>query len=334
MSMVAKSEKAIFNNQKIRWGILGTARIARKRMIKAIQLTEGNECTAIASRELNKAKNFAKEFNIPKFYGCYSDLLNDNEVDAVYIALPNSHHYQWVVQSAENGKHILCEKPLSYIPSEAKQMIDICLKNDIVLMEAHSYFLHPQYLKLFELLKADTIGRINQIQIYFSYPAKAEHGIRFSRALGGGSLLDIGCYGVDFINRIFDQDVNITSAEFRKENDIDTEFTGIFKMNTGIEILIRSSFIQNRQQTITINGDKGSIFLPQAFIPSDKYSFVFVKKNNSSFIETIENLDQYSLLVKNFKENFHLKKNLDLVYNNYIKNSHILNTLLNIRENN
>ena len=178
----------MYKEKSINWGILGLARIARKRMIEAIQKT-GSNIHAIASRDVEKALQLTTQLDldidIPVLYDSYDELLDDNKIDAVYIPLPNSMHYSWVIRAAEKGKHILCEKPLGYSTSQVQEMIQICKKRSVLLLEAHSYFLHPRYAALFKLLNEGIIGSVKQIQVHFSFPAREkEHGIRFKYELG------------------------------------------------------------------------------------------------------------------------------------------------------
>lgn len=322
----------MFNSSIIKWGVLGTARIFRKRMLKAFQHSSGHIIVAVASRDINKAEQLAKDHNIPKYYGSYDSILKDDEIQAVYIPLPNSLHYQWVIKAAEKGKHILCEKPLAYSMDEAKKMIQLCKDKNLVLLEAHSYFLHPQYEELFQILKNDLIGKIRQVQIYFSFPAQKEHAIRFAHELGGGSFLDIGCYGIDLMHQIFDQDIQDEDIIFKMKNNVDMEFLGVFKFIRDIEVVIRTSFFQERQQTLMLQGEKGTIFLPNAFIPSGDKALLFIKINKDSWIKEIENVDQYSLLIREFGKQISGKQNLNIQYERYVKNTKILEMLLKLRE--
>ncbi|ODS40126.1 MAG: hypothetical protein A7315_09520 [Candidatus Altiarchaeales archaeon WOR_SM1_79] len=314
--------KAMYKNSEINWGILGTARIARKRMIRAIQQSEGNICLAIASRSENRAKEVAEEFGIPKYYGSYEELIDDPEIDAVYIPLPNSIHHPWVIRTAKKGKHILCEKPLACNLSQVQEMVHVCQRQNIVLLEAFSYFLHPQYTKLNELLKDKIIGEINLIQVYFSFPAQKEHAIRFQSELGGGTLLDIGCYGIDFVQQIYNQKPQNLDALFKIENEVDVEFLGLIKFSDNKEAIIRTSFLQDRKQTLLLYGEKGNIFLPNAFIPTDDKAFLLIKTQTNSWIEEIENVDvdQYGLLVQLFRKLILSKQNMGVFYERYLRN--------------
>lgn len=328
--MVGKRKKVMYRKSEIKWGILGTARIARKRMIKAIQQSEGNVCFAIASRSKDRAKEVSGEFGIPKYYSSYEELINDTEINVVYIPLPNSLHYPWVLYTAEKGKHILCEKPLTYSSSQGSEMINACQSRGVVLLEAHSYYLHPQYKRLNEIIEKETIGKIRLIQVYFSFPIQKEHAIRLQPELGGGSLLDIGCYGVDFAHYVYNQEPQEIDALFKIENGVDIEFLGILKFGEKQEAIIRTSFFHEPQQFLLVSGEKGSVFLPNAFIPTNDKSYLLVKTQTNTWIEEIENVDQYSLLVQLFRKIILSKQDMNDFYKRYLRNISTIERFLKI----
>jgi predicted dehydrogenase len=328
--MVGKTKKAMYKSQHINWGILGTARIARKRMIKAIQQSKGNICLAIASRDINRAKEIAEAFDIPKYYGSYEELLNDSEIDAVYIPLPNSLHHMWVSRAAEKGKHILCEKPLACTLSQVQEMIDVCKRKSVVLLEAFSYCLHPQHIKLNELIKSEIIGKIKTIEVHFSFRALKEHAIRFQSELGGGTLLDIGCYGIDITHQIYDEEPQDIDTIVKMKNEVDLEFLGILKFSDGKEALIRTSFLQDRRQTLLLSGEKGCIFLPTAFVPTNGKIYLLIQKEADGLVEEVENSDQYSLLVQEFRKNVLLNQGMDVFYRRYLRNVRTIGRLLKV----
>lgn len=328
--MAEKIKKEMYKNLEIKWGILGTARIARKRMIKAIQQSEGNICIAIASRSKDRAKEVAEEFGILRYYGSYEELIDDPEINAVYIPLPNSLHYLWVLRTAEKGKHILCEKPLAYESSQGREMIHACQSRGLVLLEAHSYFLHPQYKRLNEIIEKGTIGKILLIQIYFSFPIQKKHAIRLQHELGGGSLLDIGSYGVDFIQQIYNQEPQEIDTLFKIKNGVDIEFLGILKFYEKQEATIRTNFFHERQQTLLISGEKGNVLLTNAFIPVEDKTFLFINTQTNSRIEEIENVDQYSLLVQLFRKLIISQQSMDVFYERYLRNISTIERFLRI----
>ncbi len=184
-------------NERVRIGILGTARIART-VIPHIVASEAAEIMAVASRSLQKAQAFAAEFQIPTVYGSYEELLRDPLIDAVYIPLPPTLHCEWTVRAAEAGKHVLCEKPLAVSAGEARQMIDACLSHHVVLLDGTMWYHTSRARAMKELIDNGSLGELTQVTSAFTFPGDvlAADNVRFSSSLGGGSLLDIGWYCV------------------------------------------------------------------------------------------------------------------------------------------
>ena len=184
------------SNQKIRWGVLGTAGIALKKVIPAMQLGQVTEVTAIASRDLAKAKEAAARLGIRKTYGSYEDLLADPEIDAVYNPLPNHLHAPWTIQAASAGKHVLCEKPIALNRSEVVAMMEARDRNRVKIGEAFMVRTHPQWLRAREIAQSGEIGAVRSFLGAFSYFNDDPHNIRNVASYGGGGLMDIGCYPI------------------------------------------------------------------------------------------------------------------------------------------
>ena len=180
-----------------RWGILSTANIGRKAVIPALMESEQAQVAAVASRTINHAQAFADEMGIPTAYGSYEALLADPEIDAVYIPLPNHLHKPWTVRAAEAGKHILCEKPLALNTEECQEMIAAAKANGVQLMEAFMYRYHPRVLAARQMIQDGAIGELKTIESAFTYRNEDTTNIRFQPEMGGGALLDIGCYCVN-----------------------------------------------------------------------------------------------------------------------------------------
>ena len=179
---------------KIRWGSLSTANIALKKVLPGMALASNCELTAIASRDLAKARQAATQLGIPKAFGTYEALLADPDIDAVYIPLPNDLHVPWSIKAAVAGKHVLCEKPIGMNAVEAQQLIAARDRTGVKIGEAFMVRLHPQWLRTRELIQQDRIGPLRLVQGAFSYFNIKPENIRNSLAAGGGALMDIGCY--------------------------------------------------------------------------------------------------------------------------------------------
>ena len=188
---------------KVRWGVLGAANIAVRKVIPAMQSGDWCEVTALASRDLEKAEEFAAELGIPKAYGSYDELLADSEIEAVYNPLPNHLHLPWSIKAAEAGKHVLCEKPIALNALEARQLLQVRDRTGLKIEEAFMVRTHPQWLKVRELIDAGRIGQVVSVAGHFSYNNPDKSNIRNVAEFGGGGLMDIGCYMILFARLVF-----------------------------------------------------------------------------------------------------------------------------------
>src|SRR5438045_2438354 len=194
------------SGKKVKWGVLGVAAIAVKKVIPAMQKGEWSEITAIASRDSRKAHDAAGKLGIPKAYGSYEELLSDPEIDAIYNPLPNHLHVPWSIKAAEAGKHVLCEKPLSMTVAEAQQLIAVRDRAGVKIGEAFMVRTHPQWLRTRELIRSGRIGALRSIVGVFSYFNRDPANIRNIPEAGGGALMDIGCYPITTSRFIFGEE--------------------------------------------------------------------------------------------------------------------------------
>ena len=190
--------------RKLRWGVLGVARIAVEKVIPAMQRCEWSQITAIASRDLAKAQKAARELGIAKAYGSYDELLADPEIEVVYNPLPIHLHVPWSIKAAEAGKHVLCEKPIGLCVEEGKKLREARDRAGVKIGEAFMVRTHPQWLKAQELVQSGRIGRLRVVTGFFSYHVTDPEDIRNILEYGGGGLMDYGCYGIFLSRFIFD----------------------------------------------------------------------------------------------------------------------------------
>src|SRR5713226_6500152 len=182
--------------QKVKWGVLGAASIATRKVIPAMQRGEWSAVTAIASRDLNKAKDAASKLVIEKAYGSYEELLADPEIEAIYNPLPNHLHVPWSIKAAEAGKHVLCEKPIGLSVDDATKLREARDRTGVKIGEAFMVRTHPQWLKSLEFVRAGRIGDLRAVIGFFSYSNTDPANIRNILEYGGGGLMDIGCYPI------------------------------------------------------------------------------------------------------------------------------------------
>src|ERR1035438_1799577 len=193
-------------SKKVRWGVLGVARIATQKVIPAMQLGEWSEIVGIASRDLAKARRAAADLKIPKSYGSYEELLADPEIEAVYNPLPNHLHVPWSIRAAEAGKHVLCEKPISLTVAECRTLIDVRDRTGVKIGEAFMVRTHPQWLRAREIVRSGQIGDLRAIMCAFSYFNRDPANVRNIEDWGGGGLMDIGCYPIQISRFLFEQE--------------------------------------------------------------------------------------------------------------------------------
>src|SRR5436190_18639540 len=207
--------------QKVRWGVLGAARIATTKVIPAMQQGQWCEITGIASRDRARAQETARHLGIPKAYGSYEEMLADSEIDAVYNPLPNHLHVPWSIRAAEAGKHVLCEKPIGMNAAEARELICLRDRTGVIMGEAFMIQTHPQWLRIVELVRAGRIGQLRSAVGTFSYFKLDADNIRNIRAYGGGSLMDIGCYPIKCARMVFGEEPMRVSASITRDPRVD-----------------------------------------------------------------------------------------------------------------
>ncbi len=191
---------------KVRWGILGVAKIATVKVIPAMQRGTFSDIVAIASRDREKARLAAADLGIPKSYGSYEELLADPEIEAIYNPLPNHLHVPWSIRAAEAGKHVLCEKPVSMTVAECRSLIDARNRTGVKIGEAFMVRTHPQWLRARELVRSGEIGDLRAVMTAFSYNNRDPKNIRNVEEWGGGALMDIGCYPIHLSRFLFGEE--------------------------------------------------------------------------------------------------------------------------------
>jgi predicted dehydrogenase len=211
------------NSSPVRWGVIGCADIAIRKVIPGMQGSTMSQVDAIASRSADKAATTAKSLGIPKSYGSYEALLADTDIEAVYIPLPNHLHAEWTIAAAAAGKHVLCEKPLAPSSADARRMIDACEQAGVKLMEAFMYRLHPLWKEVRRMVAGGSIGELLAIQSFFSYRNVDPNDIRNIAAFAGGALMDIGCYPVNVARMMFESEPLQVKASIRRDESFGTD---------------------------------------------------------------------------------------------------------------
>jgi predicted dehydrogenase len=257
---------------KVRWGVLGVAKIAVEKVIPAMQQGQWSEVTAIASRDRTKAVGAAATLGIPKAYGSYEELLTDPDVDAIYNPLPNHMHVPWTTKALDEGKHVLCEKPIALSADEARQLIAARDRTGAKVQEAFMIRTHPQWLKAKALVREGAIGELRSMLGVFSYFNRDPVNIRNRPEYGGGALMDVGCYLVNTSRFIFDREPARVIGLVQRDPEMRTDrLTSIMlDFDTGHSVGTCSTQLVASQR-MQIFGTSGRIELPIPFnAPPDR----------------------------------------------------------------
>ncbi len=256
-------------NTPVRFGILGYARIARLHLIPAMLEAKNAIPYAIASSSPEKLKEAKEAFGFQRAYNDYDSLLTDPNVDAVYIPLPNSLHKEWTIKAAKAGKHVLCEKPMALSEDDCQEMMAACRDNGVKLMEAFMYRFTPRIAKLNELLSSGAVGDVRHINSTFRFVLANPESIKLNPGLGGGSLWDVGCYPVNIIGMIVNDEPISVRAQKTAVNGIDMSLSAVLKYKSGILCTVNSGFDSQSAMLTEINGTEGTLIIRESFDQTD-----------------------------------------------------------------
>jgi len=287
---------------KVKWGVLGVASIAVRKVIPGMQAGEWSEIAAIASRDLAKGQTAAQKLGIAKVYGSYEELLADTDIEAVYIPLPNHLHVPWSIKAAEAGKHVLCEKPLSLSVAEAKTLLPVRDRAGVKIGEAFMVKTHPQWLRTRELIRSGRIGELKAIMGAFSYFNRDAANVRNVVEWGGGGMLDIGCYPIVTSRFIFGEEPTRVSGLIERDPEFKTDrlASAILDFPSGHATFVCSTQMVPSQR-MQFLGTKGRIEIEIPFnAPPDRATRIFVDDGKDVFgsgitIETLPICDQYTI---------------------------------------
>ena len=244
----------------VAWGLLSTAHINRL-VLAGARESDRVHVSGVASRDGKRAEEYASEHGIERAYGSYEDLLADPDIEAVYISLPNSLHVEWSIKALEAGKHVLCEKPLSRRAEEVEQAFAVAERTGRFLMEAFMYRHHPQTAKLKELVDGGGIGRLQLVRAAFSFPLRDSANVRLSADLGGGSLMDVGCYCVSGSRLLAGEPEQVYGEQVTGESGVDVLFAGTMRFPGDVVAQFDSGLYLPMRDELEAIGDQGSVFL-------------------------------------------------------------------------
>ena len=284
------------------WGILGPGFIATRAIIPAIQALPNSRVLAVASSNEERSREVALRFGIERSYSGYQALLDDPDVDVVYIALPNHLHREWTIRAAGMGKHVLCEKPLAMSAAECNEMIFACRQANVLLMEAVMYRFHPRMLYLKQMLVAREPGDIRFLHAAFSFNFNAPGNYRAYRQFGGGALLDIGSYCVNAARWLIGSEPDSSRAVISYSHEsIDLTTSAVLRFGEDVSAHIQCSFVAAEHQTIEVVGTTGAVTAPLAFTAWQNDTTMLLIQRGSVFErKEFAPADPYQLMVEHF----------------------------------
>ena len=283
-------------SEKVRWGILGTGKIARM-LASALRASQDGELVSVGSRDLDRAATLAAEFGAPR-HSSYDGVLADPDVDVAYIATHHPFHKEWAVRAADAGKHVLCEKPLAVMAEEARAIVETAERSGVFLLEAFAYRSHPQTHRLVELLRNDAIGEIRLVDAVFGYDAgPAPTNYLLVPELAGGSILDVGCYTTSMAHLVAAsaagalsvEAVDVTGGATIGTSGVDLSSTASLVFSTGVLARVACSIQANLESDVWIYGSHGRIHITSPWLPGRIGSGpLIVVERRGSDVETID----------------------------------------------
>jgi predicted dehydrogenase len=322
--------------EAVKWGVMGNATIARKCVIPAIGKSRNGRLHALATRSPAQAAQVVTDHHIDHVYDTYEALLDDPQVDLVYIPLPNHLHHSWTIRALEAGKHVLCEKPLACNAKGAMEMAAAAEKGRHLLMEAFMYRFHPRSLRIKQLVAEGAIGTPRLIRSAFCFRmADSEWSdppnVRLNPEMGGGALLDVGCYSVSVARWFLGAEPTQVQAQAEYDpGGVNVHMVGALGFADHGLASFEASFITALQQTYSILGSDGAIDLPHnAFVPWENEAVFYVRESDQAVGQKhiVPGADEYQLMVEHFADAVMGRTELRFSIEDSIKNMRVLDAL-------
>lgn len=324
--------------EKLRWGILGCAAIAARAVIPAIHESELNEVIAVASRNGEKARQYAAENNIPRYLDSYEALLNDDEIEAVYIPLPNHLHKEWTIKALHAGKHVLCEKPLTLNAKEAEEIAEVSKKTGKVAIEAFMYRYQPRFELIRSLIDQGTIGEVRLFKGSFTFNSSNNtEDVRYVKEWGGGALYDVGCYPISLARLLLQAEpiaVSMQGKFVEKYGNVDMFASGLLEFPNDVGALIDCGMWAAFRNEAEVIGTDGVIKIPNAFVPhNDEQTAIFVEKDGQITKYDASYTNSYILQVDLFARAARLGEAVPFELSDSILNMKVIDAALQSMEN-
>lgn len=265
----------------VRLGLLGAARIATEAILRPAENQDQLIVTTVASRSPTRASTLARDWGVSRIAASYEALIADPEVDAVYIGLPPSEHKHWAMAALAADKHVLCEKPFAMNAEEAELMERSADRKNLVLMEAFHYRYHPLFAQVVELVESGRLGKINHVSAYFNVPvAYGDREFRYQPRLGGGALMDLGCYPIHWVRTVLGREPRILAADLtRHSSGVDESFEATLSFDENVSGTVAASMREGLPSGIdaklTVGGERGSLTVENPLAPHQGSRILF-----------------------------------------------------------
>jgi xylose dehydrogenase (NAD/NADP) len=279
--------------EPVHWGFLSTARISRA-VLEGARQTDRADVVAVASRDQHRADDYAREHGIERAHGSYEALLDDPDVEAIYVSLPNSLHVEWSIRALEAGKHVLCEKPFDRRPGEVERAFEVADRAERLLMEAFMYRHHPQTKKLQEVVAAGAIGELRHLRSSFSFTLDDPNDVRLAPELDGGSLMDVGCYCLSISRLLAGEPEQVFGRQRTGTTGVDLGFVGVLEFPGEVLAEFHCAFDLPDASGLEAIGSEGRVVVSEPFRCEDPHLVL-----NGERID-VEDIDRYRLQVENF----------------------------------
>ena len=284
----------------VKWGIISTAHINRK-VIPGAHASPKVDLVAVASRDQTRADTYAREWEIERAYGSYAALLEDADVEAVYISLPNTLHCEWSIRALEAGKHVLCEKPLSRRAAEVEEAFDAADRAGRLLTEAFMWRHNPQTRKLTELVAEGAVGRPRVIRSSFGFTiADDPSNVRLLSGLDGGALMDVGCYCVSGSRLLGGEPAHVAGAQVLGGDGVDVLFAGVMQHDNGVVSHFDCGFVLPSRDELEVVGEEGSLFLDDPWHAHEP--LIEIRRGGAVERVETERVNSYQLELENLSE--------------------------------
>ena len=322
--------------KEVKWGVLGNATIARRCVMPAINKSANGTLQALATRSPEHAGKVASENRIAQIYDNYDALLLDSEIDAVYIPLPNHLHRPWALNALKAGKHVLCEKPLACNAKEAREMVAAARDTGRLLMEAFMYRFHPRSRRIKQMVAEGSIGTPCLVRSAFCFRMGEKdwintHNARLKPEMGGGALLDVGCYSVSVARWLLGgEPTQVQAQAVYHSGGADVHLVGSMRFGDSGLAAFEASFVSALQQTFTVVGREGAIELPHnAFVPWEKDAIFMLRRYDEEIGQeyVIPGADEYQLMVEHFADAVMAISELTYAADESVRNMLVLDAL-------